>query len=495
MTPNVDLTAPTRRFPRFRTLAIVSTVVVVGFLGLDYIGELDERFHPRSAASWRALVRYLARDYGEAARLYRSDITSRDYPRAAPSWAAYVDGDLPRADKLARGELERAPDSVDTMLTLAEIALAQRKLQQALDLTAKILSLRRDDYDALFVAAIAHARRGAPGDAIDALNRALRYSRTERRHTVFLAALELTGDLDGVPTSSPCLLAHLHRYLRIFDESHARVAERYARQAIATGDRVDDAYVTLGVIFEKTRRRRYALEAFKSGIALNPRNVHALRGAARQHANRGEIAEEYRLLRQSFEAAPADAFVVNGYHGFLTGKLGDYPQALALDSAAVARDPGDSEAWWRLGTVQSYLGDRAAALAAHRRASSLAPGNPEFHDHIAYQLYLLGRFDEAQSAYQESVRINPARGTPHAGLANIHAKRERWADARREYELAYALGARDVETVVNLCQVYQALLDNPRALACLTGVLTRDPDNVRGRVLLEHVRAALAARS
>jgi tetratricopeptide (TPR) repeat protein len=345
----------------------------------------------------------------------------------------------------------------------------------------------------LFLAALAHARQGTIGEALAALNRALRYNRTETSPTVFLAALELTGEMDDAPTTSRCLLAHLHRYLRIYDSSHARIAEKYARAAIAAGDHVDAAYVTLGVIFEKTGYRRYALDAFRSGAQVNPRNVHALRGAARQHAHRGEIAEEYRFLKQAFEAAPEDPLVVNGYHGFLTGKLGDYPQALALDRAGVARNPRDSEAWWRLGTVQSYLGDHAAALVAHRRAAGLAPDDPRFQDHIAHELVLLDRLDDAQAVYQQSIKAYPYRPTPHAGLATIHAKRERWHEARREYEIAFRLGGGDVETLVNLCQVYQALLDNRRAFDCLSAVLTRDPDNVRARVLLEHASSALAA--
>jgi hypothetical protein len=45
--------------------------------------------------------------------------------------------------------------------------------------------------------------------------------------------------------------------------------------------------------------------------------------------------------------------------------------------------------------------------------------------------------------------------------------------------------------LVNLCQVYQALIANQRAFNCLSAVLTRDPDNVRAGVLLEHAGAAL----
>lgn len=478
-----------------RTLVLASAAALVLLFTLYYVAnDLDPRFYPRSERSLLAFAHYLAGDYAKAARLYRADLADRIHP-SAPRWlAAFVAGDLATAELLARRELERAPNDPEALLSLAEIALADRRLPQALDLAKRVLELRRDDYDALFLAALAHARRPAPGEAIAAMNRALRHNRTESRPTVFLATLELTGELDDDPATSRCLLAHLHRYLRIFDPSHARIAERYARTAIANGDHVDAAYVTLGVIFERTGRRRHALDAFRSGALVNPRNVHALRGAARHHAERGEIAEEYRFLRQASETAPEDPIVVNGYHGFLTGKLGDYPQALALDRAAIARDPRDSEAWWRLGTVQSYLGDHEAALVAHRRAAGLVPDNSLFQDHIAHELVLLGRLDDAQAIYEQSIKARPGRPTARAGLATIHAKRERWQDARREYEIAYAMGAQDVETVINLCQVYQALLDNQRAFDCLSSVLMRDPDNVRARVLLEHAGGALAAQ-
>jgi cytochrome c-type biogenesis protein CcmH/NrfG len=450
--------------------------------GLYHAAEnLDDRFYPRSERSLLAFGYYLTGDYAKAARLYRADLAARLHPSAPRWWAAFLAGDVGSAERLLRNELQRSPDDPDALLGLAEIALADRRWPQTIALATKVLERRRDDYDALFLVALAHARQGTIAEAISALNRALRYNRTETSPTIFLAALELTGELDDAPTTSRCLLAHLHRYLRIYDSSHARIAEKYARAAIAAGDHVDAAYVTLGVIFEKTGHRRYALDSFRSGAQVNPRNVHALRGAARQHAHRGEVAEEYRFLKQSFEAAPEDPLVVNGY------------QALALDRAAVARNPRDSEAWWRLGTVQSYLGDHAAALGSHRRAADLAPDDARFQDHIAHELFLLDRLDDAQAVYQQSIKTYPYRPAPHAGLATIHAKRERWHDARREYEVAFTLGGNDVEILVNLCQVYQALLDNQRAFNCLSAVLTKDPDNVRARVLLEHAGKALAA--
>src|SRR5205814_699459 len=83
-----------------------------------------------------------------------------------------------------------------------------------------------------------------------------------RRTTVFLSVRALTGELERRASASrpACLLAHLHRYLRIHDPSHATAAVRYARRAIAAGDRPDDAYVTLAIVHTKQGYRRAAFE-------------------------------------------------------------------------------------------------------------------------------------------------------------------------------------------------------------------------------------------
>ena len=80
----------------------------------------------------------------------------------------------PAAEQLVRRDLEDAPNNVEILVSLAEITLAGRRFKEALALTATALELRRDDYDALLIAAAAHARLGAPGDAIDALTRTFR---------------------------------------------------------------------------------------------------------------------------------------------------------------------------------------------------------------------------------------------------------------------------------------------------------------------------------
>ena len=477
---------------RTRTVLLAVAIVVVLLAALDQLARMNLRFFGSSASSARALGHYLAGDYAGAARLYRDDLrraAERMPAEQAGSWIALAAGDLDRAEAQARTEWRQAPTDAEPVLTLAEVALVRRDSPTALAHATRVLELRRDDYDALLVTAVVHARQGAYSAAIDALKRALRYDRVERRATVFLAVLEATGELDdrAVDERPSCLLAHLHRYLRIYDPSQARPASRYAQRAIELGDRADDAHVTLALVHTKLGHPTRAFAAFQQALAVNPRNTAALLGVARYRANRGEVAEEYRLIRAAFEADPDDPFVVATFHGFLVGKLGDYRQALAMAEAAVAHDARDAEAWWRLGHVQAHLGDHRKALPSYQQAAGLAPRTAELEDNIGNELVELGRDDEASAAYRRALVLDPLRPQPHFGLGRLHGKARRWNEAIREYEMGATLGG---GLAVGLCELYWETGQRAAATACVTTVLTTDPDNPQGLALLEHVRGA-----
>lgn len=480
--------------PGLRTLGVVTVVVALLLAGLDTVGRMDARFFGDSLPGTRALFHYLIGDYRNAAQWYRVAFARSPVRATTSSWAALRAGDHEKAATLARRELEQEPRAIQPRLTLAEVALARRQHAEALEYTAQVLALQPEEYDALLLTTVARAHRNEWNEALDALKRALRQNRAERRYTVFLSVLELASDLRNVASPPLCLIAHVHRYLRLYDPGHAGPAVRYARHAIESGDRADDGWVTLAVLDDTQGRRRRAIERFDRAIALNPRNTAALLGAARLRADRGEMAAEYQLVQAAFRATPDDPVVADRFFELLVWKLGDYRQALANEEAAVAARPGDAKAWWRRGIIQLSLADYEASLASFERAA-VAGHVPEAYDGQGDALLRLRRYEQAAAAFQRSIEIDKSRPGPFVGLAVVHARTRHYPQALAAYERAHRLGAIQVDQVVDLCSLYYETGNVSQASLCLREALTREPDNVRGRALLGHVNKTANRRA
>lgn len=473
---------------RQRTLLSLGALALLAIVAFNQLAGMSLRFFGASMTVARAFAHYLAGDYAGAARLYREDLkrsVARGPVDATPSWALLATGDLDGAERRARVEARAMPTDVEPLLTLAEVALARRDSAGALQEAGRVLGLRRDDADAVLVTAVAHARQGAADAAIEAMKRAHRIERAERRATVFLAVLEVVGELDDRPLDARpnCLLAHLHHYLRLSDPSHADPAIRYAQRAIHAEDRADDAHVVLALIDAAQGRPTRGFGRLRQALAVNPRNAAALLASAHYRASRGEVAEEYRLLRTAFEADPDDPFVVAALHRLLVQRLGDDRQALVLAAGVIARNPRDAEAWGRHGYAQARLGDPRGALQSYQQAASLGPRTAELEDRTGQVLLLLGRDAEAFTTYQRAVALDPLRPGPHHGLAALHAKARRWNDATREAEMGLALGGRDLPHVVALCGLYVEQGRKAEATRCLAEALALDPYDAQALAL------------
>jgi tetratricopeptide (TPR) repeat protein len=482
--------ASRKRSTKIQTLGIASIVLLVGLAALDRVGRMDVRFFADSWPAARGFVHYLAADFGGAAYWYRVSIASSVDPRQTSSSGALLAGNHELAEALARRELTQHPEALAPALTLAEIALARAQNREALEQAGRVLKVQADDIDALLVTALAQARRRERAAALDTLKRALREDRLERRYTVFLAALQAAGDLAVLDDPPLCILAHIHRYLSAYDPARVDTAAQYAQRAIEAGDQADDALVTLATVHAARGQRRRALEEFEKAIAVNPSNTTALLGAARLRAARGELAAEYQLVQAAFQARPDDPFVAARLHDVLTRRLGDYRQALAMGETAVAARPDDPQAWSRLGAVQSRLGEHEAALRSFGRSVELK-ALAEAHEGMGDALRQLERYDEAAAAYERAVKIDAYRPGPFVGLALLHAREQRYPQALDAYEQARRLGA---DQVVELCALYHETGKLSRAMGCLQDVLARDPENPRGRTLMEQVQRTAASR-
>jgi len=341
---------------RFRPALIVAVALALLWLTVYWrLHQLDWRLITVSRPG--ALALYLAGKYQTAARAYRigqqgGHVTS--YSDDPAGYQALRAGQRDEAERRAKLTLALVPTAIAPQITLGELAIDKSRAIDAAQMLAAVLVRQPDHVDARYLEAVALARAGDSGAAVQDLIRALRTGSTGERDTIPFRIMELSGELGARPPAQQplCLLAHLHRYLGLLDERHVLLSIAYAERAISAGDRPADAYLALGLAHERRGEHEAARRAMRQAIAADPRHAEALRWLAGEAGKIGDLATQYQMITRAFEAAPADPFYLADLERVLVTNLGDpLGMATLMDRAL---DSGNAHA-------QAYL-IRAAAL-------------------------------------------------------------------------------------------------------------------------------------
>ncbi len=463
----------------------------------DRLTTMDDRLFQPSIDGVRGLVNYQAGRYSAAAVAYRTDLRNggwREWQNGDAAYIALLQGHLADATRLTDLRLIEHPDDAEAWLTQGEAALEEGDLRRASAAFDQAILLDDRHYDALLLSAVAHSRSGNFDKAIDRLRQALRNNSAGWRVTAYLWALQTAGDLkrNGPDGLHWCLLAHYYRYLRIFDPSNASWAKDAAFKAIKAGSRTDDAYITLGVLEEKTGDYDAALPHFLQAIEVNPRNPEAYRWAANIYRHRGsDLLNEYQMWKGAYMTSSSDEFYRDGLVSFLIDRFGDYPQALDLVGQALAQDPQNTDLLERSATLHQRLGKHEEAIRLYRVVLTLQPPSPDTLDAIGHSLISLERFDDAVASFQHAIAINARRPQSHSGLGAAYAQQRRYADSIHEYEIALQIGGDDIGIRASLCGQYWLTNRYHDAEACLKHVLRRDPYNKSAMQLYPYVVNAL----
>jgi len=357
-------------------LIIAAALMALWLVAYWNLRQLSWDFVQVSRSGPRALALYLTGHLTEAARAYRTGQHGRipaPYANDPSGYWAMRAGDREEAERRANTTLALVPSAIEPLVTLGELALERGRAPDAVQSFAAVLRRRPGHVDALLLSAVALARTGESGQAIQALNRALRTNEVGVRETILLRVMELAGELRerGAAQQPLCLLAHLHRYLRIFDERQGAVAMDYARRAIAAGDRPADAYLSLGIVLDKRGEYEAARAAMRQAIEVDPRHAEALRWLGAQAGRVGDLLLEYRMITAAFEAAPTDPFYLRDLEHVVVTRLGDPRRMVAFMERAIAADPTNVEAHIRLVNAASQAGDDARARTSARRVAEL----------------------------------------------------------------------------------------------------------------------------
>ena len=250
-----------------------------------------------------------------------------------------------------------------------------------------------------------------------------------------------------------------------------RIAEALARTEARLAAKPGDsaALLTAGLLYERTGSFQKACDAYEKLLATNPDSVTALNNLAVLYSDRMPKPDRaLELARKARNLAGSDPSVADTL-GWALFRRGEFEQALALFTEAVAKLPDSGEVQYHLGMAASMMGRTDAARAALEKAAK-APGDFAGREDAKKRLALLGDGSGSPSmlgsAELEALLKNqPGDVLTIVRLGEAYEREGLAQKAAASYEEALKLNPNLLSALLGLAQVNVGPLNNPAKAA------------------------------
>ena len=147
----------------------------------------------------------------------------------------------------------------------------------------------------------------------------------------------------------------------------------------------------------------------------------------------GDLAKALPVYEEAVRHAPGSEIVLRNL-GVAQFNLGQLPQAEATLRRASSMAPEDPEAWGLLGQALWTQGKSAEGKADLMKSIELDPEIPDVHSALATFLIQEGNTTDAEKELREAVRIQPANAAAQGNLASLLAMRGANDEARYHFK-------------------------------------------------------------
>lgn len=216
-----------------------------------------------------------------------------------------------------------------------------------------------------------------------------------------------------------------------------------------------EALRKLGELLILVGRKQEALAVYRELLRVRPEDVEAQRIL-------GRLFCELRLFEEAKELylrAGKNKDLSGAYNevGLTCLELGRPDEAVSLYLKSVALRPDSAEAHANLGVAFRQLGKTTEAIAAYRKAISLNPGLVDVYLDLGYLFASLGQDGEAVTLYRRAAEINPGNAVPPYALGRHWLERGRFDEARSELEKSLRADPDFVPTLASLSLLYRKM--------------------------------------
>ena len=194
---------------------------------------------------------------------------------------------------------------------------------------------------------------------------------------------------------------------------------------------------------------------------LTPRD-HLRRG--NRHYDAGEYADAVAEYTQAIALDPKYAVAYNN-RGAAYDDLGKYAEAIADCTQAITLDSKYAVAYYNRGIAYRNLGKYAEAIADYTQAIALDPKYAAAYNNLGYANNHLGKYAEAIADYTQAIVLNPqyAKAYNNRGVAHNYLKQ--YPAAVEDFTKAIELAPTTAAYYINRAEAYRALGQEDNAKA------------------------------
>jgi tetratricopeptide (TPR) repeat protein len=381
--------------------------------------------------------------------------------------------------------LAEAPDNGPALLGRGELNLAEGRPDDAIADLRGVLRKEPENRAALRALARAHLARGDATLAQDSFRRLLQVAPGDVDANTELARLLaaagrgneaeplLRRALETQPNYVPAgsLLVEV-----LAARGDLAAAEGEARRLAALDDELGVGQLQLGRVLQARGNAAEAATAYRVVLRREPASLPALRGLVDVLAAKDQLAAAGTEIERFVAANPGSVEAELMLGDNLLRRRQPEP-ARAVAERVRGRVPGDPRPW--LIIINSYGNEPAARGQALEAAVAAVPGTAEFWKLLATHYLLVGRTDDAQSAYERGLVAIAG----HPGLSNDLAAllldaRTDDASFRRALALVEPLASdRNPAVLDTLGWAHYRLGDFPKAVQFLERALALESAN------------------
>jgi len=284
-------------------------------------------------------------------------------------------------------------------------------------ISRRVLEVRADTFEALFLLGIIAGQAGKAGEAVELLSRAV-----------------------AANPNSPD--AHFNRGVALAELGRADEALESYERVLALNPDYAQAHFNRGVVLGELRRWDEAIACYDRAVALR-------RDYAEAHHNRGVALAELKRPAEALESYKRAIALKPGYPsaynnaGVALASLDRAAEALHNYERAIALKPDYASAHDNRGIALADLDRAAEALDSHDRAIALNPDYAEAHYHRGNALRDLHRHAEAVASYERALALQPDHASAHWNLADCLLLLSDFARGWKEYEWRWKLPHRE----------------------------------------------------